>query len=117
MEALLETRETNGRGGLALAVAGGAVGLAAAGYYWRTQGKQAEQGQSPVASIGHGEGNKVVRIVTINKPAGELYRYWHRFEQLPRFMYHLDAVEDLGNGRSRWRAKAPAGGTVEWEAT
>jgi uncharacterized membrane protein len=111
------TSESAGRGGLALAVAGGAIGLAAIQYYRRSQGKKAEEGHSPVASIGHGEGNKVVRIVTINKPAAELYRYWHDFENLPRFMYHLEAVEDLGGGRSRWRAKAPAGATIQWEAT
>jgi uncharacterized membrane protein len=110
------TRESTGRGGLALALAGGAIGLAAVQYYRRSQGKKAEEGHSPVASIAHGEGNKVVRIVTINKPAAELYRFWHDFENLPRFMYHLEAVEDLGNGRSRWRAKAPAGATIQWEA-
>jgi uncharacterized membrane protein len=31
-------------------------------------------------------------------------------------MYHLESVEDLGQGRSRWVAKGPAGTTVEWEA-
>jgi uncharacterized membrane protein len=112
-----ETRETTNRSGLGLALAGGAVGIAAAGIYLRNQGKKAEQGHSPVASIAHGEGNKFVRVVTINKPAAELYRYWHDFTKLPTFMYHLEEVEDLGGGRSRWRAKAPAGATIQWEAT
>src|SRR5688500_15471077 len=31
-------------------------------------------------------------------------------------MRHLESVEILGAKRSRWRAKAPAGMTVEWEA-
>jgi len=111
-----ETRETNNRTGLGLAMAGGAVGVAAAGVYLSKRGKKAEQGHSPVASIAHGEGNKVVRVVTINKPAAELYRHWHDFAKLPTFMYHLEEVEDLGNGRSRWRAKAPAGAMIQWEA-
>jgi len=31
-------------------------------------------------------------------------------------MAHLESVEVLDNNRSRWKAKAPAGTTVEWEA-
>jgi uncharacterized membrane protein len=31
-------------------------------------------------------------------------------------MAHLERVVDLGNGRSRWTAKGPAGTTVEWTA-
>ena len=32
---------------------------------------------------------KVEKTVTINKPADELYRYWHDFKYLPTFMKHL----------------------------
>jgi uncharacterized membrane protein len=31
-------------------------------------------------------------------------------------MEYLDRVDDLGNGRSHWVAKGPAGKTVEWDA-
>jgi len=31
-------------------------------------------------------------------------------------MRHLESVEDLGGGRSRWVAAGPAGMRVEWEA-
>lgn len=54
--------------------------------------------------------------VTIDKPADELYRFWRNFENLPRFMRHLEAVRTLDAGRSHWRAKAPAGTTVQWAA-
>ena len=59
---------------------------------------------------------KIERVTTINKPVHEVYQFWRRFENFPRFMRHLESVEMLGGGRSRWRAKAPAGMTVEWEA-
>lgn len=59
---------------------------------------------------------KVEKTVTINKPAAELYRFWHDFENLPRFMKHLQAVRVLDNRRSHWAAKAPLGQTVEWDA-
>jgi uncharacterized membrane protein len=53
----------------------------------------------------------------VNRSPEEVYSFWRNFENLPRFMKHLDAVEDLGESRSRWRAKGPAGTSVEWEAT
>lgn len=59
---------------------------------------------------------RVERVTTINRPVHEVYDFWKRFENFPRFMRHLVSVESLPNGRSRWRAKAPAGMTVAWEA-
>lgn len=105
------------RGTIGLALAGGAVGLAAYGVYRQVRGKKGEEGHSPVASVEYGEGNKFVHVVTINKPAAELYRYWRDFANLPRFMSHLEAVQVLDGGRSHWRAKAPLGQSVEWDAT
>jgi uncharacterized membrane protein len=59
---------------------------------------------------------KVKRAATIRKSREELYTFWRNFENLPRFMYHLEEVRVLDSGRSHWRAKAPAGTTVEWDA-
>lgn len=58
----------------------------------------------------------VVATITINKPAEELYAFWRNFENLPRFMSHLLAVTDTGDGHSHWLAKGPAGTEVEWDA-
>ena len=54
--------------------------------------------------------------LTVNKSPDEVYGRWRDFERLPEFMTHLEAVENLGGGRSRWRAKGPFGGDVVWEA-
>ena len=64
-----------------------------------------------------GEQKSVVihRSTTVNKPVEEVYRFWHDFENLPRFMQHLKAVT-VNNGRSHWVAKAPLDRTVEWDA-
>ena len=59
---------------------------------------------------------RVERVTTINKPVHEVYEFWREFQNFPRFMRHLESVEVLGDRRSRWRAKGPAGRTVEWEA-
>ena len=61
------------------------------------------------------QGVRVEQVTTINKPVHEVYQFWRNFENLPRFMRHLESVEELGNRRSHWRAKGPAG-SVEWDA-
>ena len=60
----------------------------------------------------------VKKSVTINKSAAELYNFWRNFENLPKFMTHLESVKVLdGDGkRSHWKAKAPLGQSVEWDA-
>jgi uncharacterized membrane protein len=53
----------------------------------------------------------------VNRDPDEVYRFWREFRNLPRFMQHLESVEELGDGRSHWVAKGPAGTSVEWDAT
>lgn len=66
---------------------------------------------------GH-EGILVEQSVTVNRPRAELYRMWREFENLPRFMRHLESVQvdDADSGRSHWVAKAPLGRKIEWDA-
>jgi uncharacterized membrane protein len=71
--------------------------------------------EGAAATAGAGPVHAVTTLV-INRPAEELYRHWHDFENLPRFMHHLEAVRVTGEGRSHWVAKAPAGMSVEWDA-
>jgi len=59
---------------------------------------------------------RVAQSVTINRSPEELYRFWRDFQNLPRFMKHLESVRATGDRRSHWAAKAPAGRTVEWDA-
>jgi uncharacterized membrane protein len=57
--------------------------------------------------------------VTVNLPREQLYRIWRNFENLPRFMKHLQRVdvdESTGGKRSHWVAKAPFGREIQWEA-
>ena len=58
----------------------------------------------------------VQKSVTINKSQAELYQFWRNFENLPQFMNHLESVTVLDDKRSHWKAKAPLGYTVEWDA-
>lgn len=76
----------------------------------------AETADNPLVSVPAGKGIKVEKSVTVNRAPEELYRFWRNFENLPRFMNHLESVKDSGEGRSHWVAKAPAGKTVQWDA-
>jgi uncharacterized membrane protein len=58
----------------------------------------------------------VETAVTIDRPREELYAFWRRLENLPRFMKHLDEVIDVGGGCSHWVGKSPLGFRVEWDA-
>lgn len=53
----------------------------------------------------------------VNSTPEEVYQFWRNFQNLPRFMRHVDSVEELGEGRSHWKVKGPAGMEVEWDAT
>jgi uncharacterized membrane protein len=66
---------------------------------------------------GH-EGIRVERAVTVNRPKEELYQIWRDFENLPRFMQHLESVwvDETDRGRSHWIAKAPLGKNIEWDS-
>jgi uncharacterized membrane protein len=49
-------------------------------------------------------------------PIGDIYRFWRRLDNLPRFMTHLDRVTEGADGRSHWVTSGPAGLAVEWDA-
>lgn len=59
---------------------------------------------------------RVEQVTTVNRPIDEVYQFWREFQNFPRFMRHVESVTVEDNRRSRWRAKGPAGMTVEWEA-
>jgi len=53
---------------------------------------------------------------TVTKPVQEVYDFWSRLDRLPTFMAHLEEVRPLDGGRSHWKAAAPFGRDVEWDA-
>lgn len=108
-------------GGIALAAAGGALVWRGAtghcnvyGALGLTTAREEEEGR-PV-SVPYGRGIRVEKSITINASPEELYRFWRNFENLPRFMSHLQSVKVIDDKRSRWVAKGPVGADAEWEA-
>jgi uncharacterized membrane protein len=45
-----------------------------------------------------------------------LYKFWRNLSNLPHVMSHLEAVTEQDSKRSHWKAKAPLGTSVEWDA-
>ncbi|MES2462877.1 MAG: SRPBCC family protein [Armatimonadota bacterium] len=108
-------------GGAVLALAGGYMLYRAAsghcpGYAMLRTGADTSAIDNPNAVIPHGQGVKVYKTITIQKPASELFSFWRNFENLPRIMNHLESVTVQDSTRSHWVAKAPLGKTVEWDA-
>lgn len=58
----------------------------------------------------------VQTAVTIGRPASEIYAFWRRLENLPRFMNNVQSVTETGDRRSHWVAKSPLGFRAEWDA-
>jgi uncharacterized membrane protein len=81
-------------------------GIRGESYLYRKLGKE-----SSSAEIG------LVQSITIQREPHEVYAFWRRLENLPRFMRHLRSVSETNDIRSRWVAQAPvAGKTLEWES-
>jgi uncharacterized membrane protein len=59
---------------------------------------------------------RVTKSIAINRPREECYRFWRELQNLPRFLRHLESVTVKGDRRSHWKAKAPAGSEIEWDA-
>lgn len=101
-------------GGRSWIMAAGAAAIAAVGgyaLYRSARGtKHDRQGRSRWRGI------HVEESVTIQKPASEIYRQWSDVENLGHILSHVEKVEKLPDGRSRWTAKGPANTKVEWDA-
>ena len=73
--------------------------------------KRAAGGQN-----GSSERAEVEETITIERPAREIYDFWRNFTNLPQFMDNIKSVEKLGDKRSHWVIKAPAGTSVEFDS-
>ena len=99
-----------GRTGGAIAAVAGVAALDVVSGVWLERAARAQRGVSGARGI------RVRRSITVNRPVAEVYAFWRNFENLPRFMQHLEDVEVTGARSSHWRAAAPAGLSVEWDA-
>jgi uncharacterized membrane protein len=85
---------------------------AAATYAFRSH----RRGSDTRTQLGGSRGILIDEAVTIGRPLADVYQFWQRFEEFPRFMTHLVSVTRRDGDLSHWIAKGPAGMTVEWNA-
>ena len=74
------------------------------------------QPDSTRSALAGERGVHVRESVRLEVPVADVYRFWRRLENLPRFMTHLDHVSETSSHTSHWKAAGPAGLVVEWDA-
>jgi uncharacterized membrane protein len=65
---------------------------------------------------GRHRGIEVQKAINVNAPVEEVYDFWAKFDNFPRFMTHVQEVRPLGKNRWHWVVKGPANVPVEWTA-
>jgi uncharacterized membrane protein len=58
----------------------------------------------------------IQKTLHIDAPLEQVDAFWSNYENFPLFMSHVQEVEDLGGGRSRWSVSGPGGVPIEWNA-
>jgi uncharacterized membrane protein len=60
---------------------------------------------------------KIEETITVKSPREEVYNYWRKLENLPKFMKHLKTVQEIDSKKSHWEASLIGGmGTIKWDA-
>jgi uncharacterized membrane protein/gas vesicle protein len=89
--------------GVAAAAVG--LGLLARGVAPRQMGRRAA-----------GHGAEIDKSIYIAASPETVYDIWSHYEYFPKFMSHVQQVNDLGGGRSHWVVSAPGGAQLEWNS-
>lgn len=72
--------------------------------------------KSVVGAGNHRHSVEIKKTVHIASPVSEVFALWSDYRKFPLFMNHVKEVHDLGNGKSRWTARGPAGIAICWDA-
>lgn len=54
--------------------------------------------------------------LAINCPPEEVYAFWRKLENVPRFMHNIESVRETGDRTSHWVAKGPGGTRLQWQS-
>jgi uncharacterized membrane protein len=73
-------------------------------------------GNDDLATKIYENGVRISAAVTIQRSASELYKVWHGFTDLPRFIDDLKTVERTGAALTRWTVRGPGGKDYSWDA-
>lgn len=59
---------------------------------------------------------RTLTSVAVNRSPEDCYQFWRDFNNLARFMTHVESVQVTDERRSHWKISGPAGITAEWDA-
>jgi uncharacterized membrane protein len=124
-----DERWNNGLRGAAVA-GGGALGLygllssrsplglllGLAGLALLTRGASNRPLRRMLGAGSQGQAVEVEKTIRINAPPEQVYDLFANYENFPRFMSNVVEVRDLGQRRSHWVVKGPAGTEFAWNA-
>ena len=63
-----------------------------------------------------GRRGDIEKTIRIDAAPEQVYDLWASYENFPRFMPNVLEVRDLGDRRSHWVVKGPAGRTFAWDS-
>jgi uncharacterized membrane protein len=71
--------------------------------------------ESENVSAPHEQGIHVVRSVTIDRPAEDLYNFWRDPTHMPDVFKYIESVQVTGPDRAHWTSKLPANQKAEFD--
>ena len=93
--------------GLGLAAVGGGLvcrGVTGFSCAYAALGINTAEKRGERTSIPAEHGVKLEKSITIRRSPADVYAFWRDFENLPRFMPHLESVRWIGQNRFHWVA-------------
>lgn len=110
---LLAPGRVTGRAGMLgdhrLTRALGLSGIAAGVAILAARRRKQHAGAGPHASV-------VNATVTIRRPVEDVYAYFRELSNLPRFMQHIESVDEFSDGTTHWAVRGPGKRMFEWDA-
>ena len=83
---------------------------------YRLLGKNSAVKTNPArVSVPHEQGFHITRAVTINRPAADLYAFWHDPTNLPQVINYIESVQITGIDQAHWTIKLPGGMKAEFD--
>ncbi|HZQ52267.1 MAG TPA: SRPBCC family protein [Bryobacteraceae bacterium] len=59
---------------------------------------------------------RVAKTITIDRPAEDLYQFWHDFGNFPTLLDQLESVHATGANHSHWKLNIAGGRSIEWDS-
>lgn len=75
-----------------------------------------EEASDTKRQLGGDAGIHVRESVIIRRPVEEVYAFWRDFDNLSRFLSHVERIDVLDERRSHWVVRGPGHLRFEWDA-